>query len=245
MERCHIFGIGVDRVSMSAAARWALEAVNNRTPKTIITLNPEMVERAQRDPEFSDTLDKADLVVADGAGIVWACGLLDEGVPERVPGIDLMLEIVRLGAADGLRVYLLGAKPGIARKASKALTERYPGLDVVGSHHGYFDSSEEPDILNHIRETAPDVLFVGIGGGKGEKWCKSHKHNLRIPLSMGVGGSFDVVAGCVKRAPGWLQRANLEWLYRLIRQPSRIGRQTTLLAFALRVLKQRHSGGAS
>ncbi|HHV61482.1 MAG TPA: WecB/TagA/CpsF family glycosyltransferase [Firmicutes bacterium] len=207
----------------------------------VVTLNAEMAVLATRDAEFGDIVRAADMVVPDGAGIVWAAKVLGRRLPARVAGYDLMLAIAGLAAERGEAVFLLGGRPGIADTAAKALCARYPELRVAGTHHGYFAGAESGVIADAVNKSGATYLFVALGAPKQEKWIAEHKAALApgVKVCMGVGGSFDVLAGVVARAPDWAGRMGLEWLYRLVTQPRRAGRMLALPRFAYAVLLTR------
>ena len=230
-----MLGIGVDRVAMREALAVLEGFIRERVPRLVATANAEMVMLAQDDRELFGILNRADLVLADGAGVVWAARRLGPGVPERVAGYDLTQELLRRAAVAGFRVYWLGAAPGVAETAARLAAERFPGLVSVGVHDGYF-RPDDAEIVTRIRDANPDILLCALGVPKQEKWLSRNLQLLGVPVSIGVGGTFDVMAGLVKRAPLWMQRAGLEWSYRLIRQPSRLVRMLALPRFVLRVL---------
>lgn len=233
--QCGVLGIGVDRVAMREALAVLEGFIRERVPRLVATANAEMVMLAQDDRELFGILNRADLVLADGAGVVWAARRLGPGVPERVAGYDLTQELLRRAAVAGFRVYWLGAAPGVAETAARLAAERFPGLVSVGVHDGYF-RPDDAEIVTRIRDANPDILLCALGVPKQEKWLSRNLQLLGVPVSIGVGGTFDVMAGLVKRAPLWMQRAGLEWSYRLIRQPSRLVRMLALPRFVLRVL---------
>ena len=231
-----ILGVRVDSVTMKEALDKLESFIHERNPHLVATANAEMVMVAQQDEELFTILNSADLVLADGAGVVWASGRLGSGVPERVAGYDLTQELLRRAASAGYRVYWLGAAPGIAELAAQKASALYPGLVSVGVHDGYF-AADDRAILQTIRETRPDILLCALGIPKQEKWLAGNLSQLQVPVAIGVGGSFDVMAGKVKRAPLWMQKSGLEWSYRLICQPSRILRMLALPKFVIRVLR--------
>ena len=231
----NILGIRVDAITMAEALNQVETFICERQPRLVATANAEMVMLAQEDQLLSGILNSADLVLADGAGVVWAAKRLGAGVPERVAGFDLTQELLARAAISGYRIFWLGAAPGIAETAAQNASRRYPGLITVGIHDGYF-ASEDRTIIQMVWETRPDILLCALGVPKQEKWLREHLAQLQVPVSIGIGGTFDVMAGKVKRAPVWMQRAGLEWSYRLIRQPSRLIRMLALPKFALRVL---------
>jgi len=206
-----------------------------RGPHFVATANAEMVMMSQQDKELYAILRSADLVLADGAGVVWAAGRLGAGVPERVAGFDLTQELLRRSAKEGYRVFWLGAAPGIAKTAVRSAEQKYPGLITAGIQDGYFDP-EDSEIVRIIREANADILLCALGVPKQEKWLSKNRDLLQVPVMIGVGGSFDVMAGIARRAPGWMQKAGLEWAYRLICQPSRVFRMLALPRFVAKVL---------
>ena len=231
----NILGIRVDAITMTEALNRVETFIRERQTRLVATANAEMVMLAQEDKLLSGILNSADLVLADGAGVVWAAKRLGEGVPERVAGFDLTQELLARAAISGYRIFWLGAAPGIAETAAQKASQHYPGLITVGIHDGYF-APEDRTITQMVQEARPDILLCALGVPKQEKWLREHLAQLQVPVSIGIGGTFDVMAGKVKRAPVWMQRAGLEWSYRLIRQPSRLIRMLALPKFALRVL---------
>ncbi len=184
-------------------------------------------------------INSADLVTPDGSGIVWAARYLGEPVPERVTGIDLMREICKQAHYNGWKIFLLGGAPGVAAEAAEQLQIEYPNIKIVGTHHGYFPEDEERNVMELIKSAGPDIIFVALGAPRQEFWIKSHQENLPVKVAVGVGGSFDVVSGRVKRAPQWMQRLRLEWLARLIKEPWRAKRMLALPKFVLLVMKSK------
>lgn len=206
----------------------------------VITLNAEIVYKAQFNQKLRRIINGADLVTPDGIGIVWAGRMLGYDLKERVSGIDLLLSICQAAPAKGWKIYLLGSAPGVAAAAAQSLKERFPGLHVCGTHHGYFHNEEIPALLTDIKQSNPDILFVSLGAPKQEIWIDEYKLDLGVPVSIGVGGSLDVIAGIKNRAPGWMIKLNLEWLYRLLSEPSRWRRQLVLPKFVWVILREKH-----
>jgi N-acetylglucosaminyldiphosphoundecaprenol N-acetyl-beta-D-mannosaminyltransferase len=190
-----------------------------------------MIVAAQKDQELKEIINNASLRLPDGISMVVVSRILGRPLRERVSGIDFMLKAVELSSQRGYKLFLLGGKPGIAQEAGLKLIEQFPGLNIVGTHHGYFTESEEKQIITQIKDTKPDILFAGLGAGHQEKWLAKHLNELNIPVCVGVGGSFDVISGKKKRAPKWIQRLYIEWLYRLITEPERWKRQLALPKF--------------
>ncbi|HEX6971524.1 MAG TPA: WecB/TagA/CpsF family glycosyltransferase, partial [Limnochordia bacterium] len=247
-----ILGARVDRVTLAGAlerveATWeAAEGphMGERPTAVVITANPELVMAAQRDPELAALVEAADLVIADGIGLVWAARLLGDRLPERIPGIELAEALIARLARRGGSAYLLGAAPGVAAEAAARLAADHPGWRLAGVQHGYFSESDEEAVVAAIREAAPDLLLVGLGAPRQEKWIGRHRHRLGAAVAIGVGGSFDVFAGRVPRAPAGWRRWGLEWAFRLLRQPTRARRMLALPRFAGRVLASAWRGSA-
>lgn len=238
-ERVEILGVRVDRISMAETVRRVATYIASASPHQIITLNAEIMERAWREPAFRDLINAADLVTPDGAGVVWASRYLGRPVPERVTGIDLMQALVKEAFHNDWRLFLLGAAPGIAQEAAVRLAGQYPGLDIVGFHHGYFSEAETPLVVDTIRRSGADILFVALGAPKQEYWIRDNLEALAVPVAIGVGGSFDVIAGKTRRPPVWMQKYQLEWLGRLLQEPSRFKRMLALPRFVWRVIRSR------
>lgn len=230
MNRVDVLGVGFDPVTMDGAVTRAL-ALMERRGAYVCTPNPEIVMLARRDPAVMDAVNGADLVLADGTGVVWAAGRLGTPLPGRVPGYDFLMAL--LGRMRG-SVYILGGRPGVAERAAEAVRARFPQVEIAGTHDGY--SGGETALTAELKEKRPDLLAVCLGMGKQELWMASHR-GLPVGLMAGLGGSADVLAGEVKLAPPSWREHGLEWLYRLLREPRRLGRQTALAGFVLAVLK--------
>jgi len=208
----------------------------------VVTLNAEMLYRAQHDKAFRDLLNQAELVVPDGHGVVWAGRRLGYSFPERVAGIDLIYDLAAWAAREQWRIFLLGAAPGVAEAAALKLRRKYPGLNVVGTEHSYFPKEEIMSVIRTIRSARPDLLLVALGSPRQEIFIWTHRRELGALIAIGVGGSFDVLAGRLRRAPGLFQRLRLEWLYRIFQEPSRWRRALVLPRFAWLVLRAGRAG---
>lgn len=198
-----------------------------------------MLLEAEKDPVLREILENAELVTPESSGIRWASRVLGEPLEEFTPGIDLMLAVCRVCAEENLPIYLLGAAPGRAEEAGAALRIRFPSLNIVGMHHGYFQRAEDPSVVTLIRRAKPSVLFVGMGMPAQEKWIAKNLEALGVPVVMGVGGSFDVLSGKLRRAPDAMRKIGAEWLYRLGQEPWRWRRIAQLPVFARKVLIQK------
>lgn len=239
IKRIELLGVPVDCVSMDTALDWAETMIKGDHPCTILAVNPEKVMRAQQDSELLDQLRSADLLIPDGIGVVLAARLLGLGLTERVPGSELMPNLCRRAASNGYSTFLFGASKEVNQHAVQVLRDRYPGIRIVGSQHGYVKEEEMPSLISLINECQPDLLFVALGSPQQELWMARYLPQLKVKVCQGVGGTFDVIAGRVRRAPKCFQSLNLEWFYRLASNPSRIRRQTALPMFAYRILKER------
>ncbi|GIV21828.1 MAG: UDP-N-acetyl-D-mannosaminuronic acid transferase [Armatimonadota bacterium] len=231
-----LFGVRVHAVSMGEALQHILCFVREGIPRQVVTADSSMVVMAQKDEELRHIINQADLVTPDSIGILWACRRHGIRMPERVSGVDIVLRLAQVSAQTGLRLYFLGAQPGVAEEAAQRLQEKYEGVRIVGCHHGYFPPEQEELVLQHIRETAPDVLCVALGIPKQEKWIDRYRGMLKVPVSIGVGGTFDVLSGRVRRAPLWMQRMGIEWLWRVGQNPRKISKVMLLPRFAWMVL---------
>ncbi|MEG6512213.1 WecB/TagA/CpsF family glycosyltransferase [Desulforamulus ruminis] len=237
--RIELLGADIDNLSMQETVLKVTSFIKEgKRPCQIVTLNPEYLYRAQKQPEWMRLARKAELVTPDGAGIVWACRMTGRPVQERVTGIDLMLNLMPVAEKEGWGIFLLGSGPGVAEEAAENLKKRYPELKVVGTHHGYFKAEEQKEIVRQIKAARPHLLFVALGMPRQEQFIDQYKEEMQVPVSMGVGGSLDVIAGRVQRVSPWLQKLQLEWLGRLIKEPSRWKRQLVLPKFAGLVIKK-------
>ncbi|PKM42109.1 MAG: glycosyltransferase [Firmicutes bacterium HGW-Firmicutes-8] len=234
MDKISILGVEIDNLSLEEVLGAVDRYLKKGDPSLIVTANPEIIMLAREDASFRACLDEAQTVVADGIGIIIASRLLGTPLKQRVAGIDLVTALFEQAAKKKYRFYFVGAKPGVAERAAANIKDSYPGIEIVGIQHGYFQ--EDAAIIEDIAQKKPDILLVALGMGKQEKWIKKRIQKIGVPVSIGVGGSFDVFAGEARRAPVWMQKAGLEWLYRLLKQPSRIGRMMKLPVFLLAVL---------
>lgn len=236
-----LLGVRVHTLTQAQVLAWVETALAERTPRQICTANPEFIMAAQRDRDFFNLLNRAALVVPDGIGLLWAARWTGQQVPERVAGSDLIYALAERAAQYGWRLYLLGAAEGVAARAAEALCARYAGLPIAGTYAGSPALAENDAIVARVKAAQPDILLVAYGAPAQDKWIARNSAALNIPLSLGVGGSFDFVAGVVPRAPRWLQRLNLEWLYRLGRQPRRWRRIiTAVVEFPWAVICRRY-----
>lgn len=236
-DKVNILGVKVDKVNIAEAAERIMSFIcEDGSAKAVYTPNSEIIMQGYRNEEIRDILNDAALLTADGIGVVYASRILKDPISERCAGFDVACALLEKMGKAGKSVYLFGSKPGVAQMAAENLKERYPGLVISGCADGYFDSEKEKTIINDINEKCPDVLFVCLGAPKQEKWIYANKNKLNVSVCMGLGGSLDVFAGTVERAPRFYQEHGIEWLYRLIKQPSRFVRMMELPKFAVTVL---------
>ena len=207
----------------------------------VVTPNPELVNTARADPAFREALNGADLVLPDGIGVVYAAKILGRPLKGRCPGIDFAAGLMAEMAREGRRLYLLGAKPGVAEQAGENLKKRYPDLLLCGTHDGYFQA--DGPVVDQIRAARADVVFVCLGAPKQERWMAQYGPETGAHLMVGLGGVLDVYAGHVKRAPEIWQKLGLEWCYRLLHQPSRLGRMAKLPLFLLEAAREKGKRG--
>ncbi len=246
-DKISIFGVNIDKLTLKDAEERVKSFLNSNTINTIYTPNTEIVMEARKDDELKELLNNGELVIPDGIGLVYASKIKKKTLPERVTGFDLSMKMLQIANENGYSIFLVGGKPGIADTAAENIKKEYPNINVVGSHHGYFKGThtgykghdEEIQVINEINESKPDIVFVGFGAPKQEKWIHENKNKLNCKVIIGNGGTVDILAGTVKRAPEIYQKLGLEWLYRLLKDPKRIKRQMILPLFVLIVLFSR------
>ncbi len=224
-----IAGVGIDNMSMAEALFLVEELVRRRELSYIVTPNTDHIIKLQKDTEFQKIYREAACVLPDGMPLLWAGRFLRTPLKERVTGSDLVPRICERAAQKGYRLFFLGGRPGAAQKAKERLLGRFPPINIAGVYAPPFGFERHPEenkkIEKIIREAAPDILLVGLGAPKQEKWIYMHRKELGVPVSIGVGVTFEFIAGMVKRAPYWMQRSGMEWLWRLMMEPRRLWRR--------------------
>lgn len=221
-ETVEIDGVPIHAVSMDDAVASADEAIQKRWSLTFGMVNMAKLVNARYDQELRQSLLDADLVLADGMPVVWLSRLCGRALPERVPGIDLMYRLLELADERAYRIFLLGATEAVNRAVAGDIQERYSGSHMVGRHHGYFSADQAEGIASMVRASSADLLFVAMSPPKKELFLKQWSRHMGVPVCHGVGGSLDVFAGLTRRAPCWMQRCGLEWLYRIYQEPLRL-----------------------
>ena len=236
-EPVKILDVPVHPLTMQEAVSVLEKSIANGEQAFVVTANAEIIMMCQQDADYKKIVSQdAQLVLPDGAGAVWAGRHLGYKVPERVAGFDLYCNLLKEAAAKGYKAYFFGGSPGVAEAAKAKSEELYPGVQVVGCRNGYFKEEEIQAIIEEINASGADMLFAALGAPKQEKWLVRYRDQLKPKILMGIGGSFDVFAGKMERAPKWMQDASLEWLFRLYKQPSRFMRMMALPKFVLKVI---------
>ena len=241
-EYSHILGVKFNNITHIEAVGLVECFLDENKCHTVFTPNPEIVMAARKDSDFMKILNEADLVVPDGIGVVIASKFTKEKLKERVAGYDLVQGVFEKIKNKRYTVYFFGGAPGVAEEAKAKMEALHKGIKIVGVHDGYFDANQEKLIIEDIKNKKPDILLVGLGAPKQEKWIYEHKYELPVKVCIGVGGSFDGMSGKVKRAPKIFIKLGLEWFYRLLRQPSRFFRMLKLPLFLLVVIKEKLFG---
>lgn len=226
--RINVFGIDIDNVSWSEAIAFIQKAIlsSNSAPKFIVTPNVDHIIQIQRDPEFKNIYSKADLVLCDSQIVMWTCKLLGQPLEAKIPGSILLPVICREAPKYGWKLFFLGAGPGVAKAAARKLEQQFPGLQVTGFYsppYGFIeDHLENRKIIRILKKAEPDILFVGLGAPKQERWIYEHKDEYHVPISIGVGAAFDFISGNVQKAPRWMTNYGLEWFWRFLQEPRRL-----------------------
>jgi len=235
--RVDVLGVGFDNMTMEQAVAEAVRLMNTEGAHYVVTPNPEIVETCREDEAAMEAVQHADLVIPDGIGVIYGSRILGTPLKERVPGVELAQHLMERMAQSGKTLFLLGSKPGVAEEAAKKLVARYPGLQIVGTHDGYF--KEDGPVIDTIRQSGADVVFVCLGAPKQEKWMHDNGEATGAHLLLGLGGCLDVFSGNVQRAPEVYQKLGLEWFYRLLKNPSRFGRMMRLPLFLVHVVEEK------
>lgn len=234
--RIDVLGVGFDNLTLAEAAKRGMELLHTEGTHYVVTPNPEIVEICREDPAARRAVNGAALVLPDGIGVIKGAAMLGTPLKERVPGVEYAARLLEGMAKESLSLYLLGAKPGVAEMAAERLKERYPGLRIAGVHDGYFQ--EDGPVIEDIRQSGADAVFVCLGAPKQELWMAKNGPATGARLLCGLGGSLDVFAGTVKRAPKFWCDHGLEWFYRLCSDPRRLGRMMKLPLFLVHVKRE-------
>jgi N-acetylglucosaminyldiphosphoundecaprenol N-acetyl-beta-D-mannosaminyltransferase len=238
VTRFTLLGVPIDPLTEAEAVDWVDRAILEGHPRLVISVNPERIMHAGRDPAFGALLRGADLALADGAGVVWAAQRLGHPLPERVAGVDFVRALAARGAAQGWRFFLLGGAPGVAESAGRALREAYPGFILAGTDAGSPHPASDAATIEAVRSSGAQLLLLAYGAGAEEAWLARNLVASGAIVGMGVGGAFDFISGRARRAPAWMRKRGLEWLHRLSRQPWRWRRMIALPRFVIRVMRE-------
>lgn len=226
MSRIKFLNTEVDNITMNEAVQKIEQLILNKKPSYVVTPNVDHIVKLETDKEFQEVYKEADLILTDGMPLIWISKLKKNPIKEKVSGSDLFPEVCKLAANKGYKVFLLGAAEGVAVRAAENLKEKYKGLNVVGTYspsYGFENKEDEiKQIIEMINEVKPDVLAVGLGAPKQEKFLYNYRNQLNVPVALAIGASIDFEAGNIERAPEWMQRIGLEWSYRLIKEPKRM-----------------------
>lgn len=221
MQKIHFLGSPMHCVSMSETVEFIAKRIEQKQFLQHVVVNVAKLVNMQKDAQLAESVKACDLINIDGMGVVFGARFLGHEVPERVAGVDLFYNLLAMSAQKGFSVFLLGAKPEVVEEAASKVKELYPSLKIAGFHHGYFWDDEQKTV-DKIKTSGAQLLFVAITSPKKENFINRYQEQLGVDFVMGVGGTFDVVAGRVKRAPLWMQNSGLEWLYRVIQEPKRM-----------------------
>lgn len=235
--RIDVLGVGFDNVTMAEAVEQGMALLHSEGSHYVVTPNPEIVEACRENGAARAAVNGADLVLPDGIGIIKGAAMLGTPLKEKTPGIEFAAHMMERMAGEGMSLYLLGAKPGIAEQAAEKLSAQYPGLEIAGTHDGYF--KEDGPVVEDIRQSGADCVFVCLGAPKQEFWMAKNGPATGARLLCGLGGSLDVFAGTVERAPKFFCDHGLEWFYRLCKEPKRIGRMMKLPLFLVHVKQEK------
>lgn len=241
MTRIKLGPVSLDNIAPQGILETIKEFVKEGAPRQIVTLNALMFNVALRDRQLAETISNASLITPDSSGIIWAANYLAGTKLTRLTGIDLLNHLCAYASGAGRSVFFLGGKPGVAELAASNMQNIYPGLKVAGAHDGYFSAVDEEKILSLIAQKAPDIVFVGLDMPRQELWISKNLSSFKAAVVMGVGGSFDVLSGNLRRAPAWMRVAHLEWFFRLCQQPWRAGRMLDLPFFVINIIRLKYS----
>ncbi|WP_313165710.1 WecB/TagA/CpsF family glycosyltransferase [Sedimentibacter sp.] len=244
MDKLSIMGVRIDNMSMNETMDVIKDKIKNEEQYIIYTPNTEIVMMCHKDEEFMELINKSDINVPDGIGLIYASKIKNHPLKEKVAGYDLSVNMLKLANENNLKLFVVGGKPGIADEAMENVHREYPNINIAGSQHGYFKGThlgkngddEELIVLDKINKAEPDILFVGFGAKKQEQWIEYNRDKINAKIIIGNGGTLDGLAGKVKRAPDIFIKSGLEWLYRLIKEPKRIKRQILLPIFMIKVI---------
>jgi len=245
--RVNLLDTWIDKIDLAGAVAQIDTFVQRRTPRQVVTVNVDFLRLADEQAAFRSLINSADLSVPDGMPLLWGARLLGDPLIERVTGVELISECARLAAEKDYKIFLLGAGAGVAEQAAVVLRGRYPGVRIIGTYAppmGPLSADENEKMVRLVQEMQPDMLFVAFGAPRQDEWIRQNMGRLDVPVCMGVGGSFDFLAGRTRRAPLWMQRCGLEWLYRVVQEPGRLWKRYLVddLPIFMQLMAQRQTG---
>lgn len=226
--RINFFGVNLDIITMQETLERISKFIKNKEGVQHVVVNVAKLVYAQKDTQLREIINSCPLINVDGAGVILGAKFLGINIPERVAGIDLMEKLIEYSAQKGYRPYFFGASEEIVKSVVEIYKEKYPQLEIAGYRNGYYNEDEEADVVENVKNSKADILFVAMGSPKKEIFLSKYSKVMEVPFTMGVGGSFDVVAGKVQRAPEWMQKTHSEWIYRLIQEPKRMWKRYTV-----------------
>lgn len=239
LDSVEILGLPVDRLNMNQTLERLELFIKERKPRLVVTADAAGIVQAQSDADWNQIFRSADLRTPDSIGVIWAAKRKGKPISQRVSGVELVDRLCALSADKGYRVFFLGAAPGVAEQAAEKLRLKHPGCNIVGARHGFFPSDSDTLVAQEVAQAKPDILFVAMGIPRQEKFIRATQNIIQAPVSMGVGGSFDVFSGKVKRAPKVIQAIHLEWLWRLFLNPKKLAKAKNLPKFVWLVLRSK------
>lgn len=221
-NRYKIMNTYVNAVDMQQTIDYVEQIIAERKPTQHVVINASKINLMESDPKLAEIVNLCPLINADGASVVWAAKRLGVPLKERVTGCDLFQKLVGVAAEKGYKIFLFGAREEVVTKVKEIYEKQYPSIQIVGYRNGYFTEADEPEIVKQMRDSGADMMFVAFSSPKKEYWVNKYLNEINIPFVMGVGGSFDIVAGVTERAPIWFQNHGMEWFYRFIQEPRRM-----------------------
>lgn len=244
-KRINILNTYIDALTMEETIEEIEDYIKEKRCVQHVVVNAGKINLIQEDKKLRDIINSCPLINADGQGVVWASKVLGQPLPERVTGIDLFQKLVEISAQKGYRVFFFGAKEDVVIKVINIYKEKYPTLKIAGYRNGYFKEEESLEIAEQIKDANADILFVAFTSPKKEYWISEYMDVMKVPFAMGVGGSFDVIAGKTKRAPKWMQKCGLEWFYRFLQEPRRMFKRYILgnARFVVLVVRSKYQRG--
>jgi len=239
VNKVNILNVSIDNLTIQQAVYKVIKMVEDKGVHHVMTLNPYKLMRIKSNSDLRLISEKADMHIASGAGIQWAANVLRKPIKERIPLLSFMMEIVRIAEIKEYSIFLVGGKPEITERAFFNIKKSFPNIRIVGRHGGYFDSEREKSVIEAMRKSEANIIFVGLGFPKEEKWIYKYKNEFKNTILISVGGCIDIISGEIKKAPPYFMKNGLDWFYRIITRPWRIGRLLRIIQFFIATLFKR------